>query len=74
MKAKWQPIKDAPLDGTEVLLTRWTKENGYGTVDFGAFGFLEISDWDGKEVYDWSSNYGYIEDPTHFMYVETPEE
>ena len=63
----WRPIVTAPMDGTEILLTRWTQESGYGHIDLGAWEFIETSDFDGMRVFDWKSNFGYIEEPTHWM-------
>lgn len=68
----WEPIELAPRDGTELLLTRWTPECGYGITDFGAWELIEHDDTTGQPYYDWSSNSGYVEDPTHFMRVAPP--
>lgn len=69
---RWLPIEQAPTDGTELLLTRWTTENGYGHVDFGAWGFIENSDYDDRPIYGWLSNYGNIDEPTHFINLAAP--
>jgi hypothetical protein len=68
----WLPIEQAPTDGTELLLTHWTPENGYGPVDFGSWGFIENSDYDDSPIYGWLSNYGDIEEPTHFINLAAP--
>jgi hypothetical protein len=70
---KWQPIETAPMDGTLLLLTVWSERDGYGEVDFGCWDFIENSDADGSPIYGWSSNFGRIEEPTHWMIVEPPE-
>lgn len=62
----WQPIETAPRDGTDVLLTV-IGDDGYGEIDVGSWGFIEKSDWDGSDVIGWLSNYGRIEEPTHWM-------
>jgi hypothetical protein len=69
---RWLPIELAPTDGTELLLTRWTPENGYGHVDFGAWGYIENHDTTGEPIYGWLSNYGNIDEPTHFINLAAP--
>src|SRR3990167_158270 len=68
----WQPIETAPTDGTEILLTSWNKVDGYGETDFGRFGFIEKSDYDGRDVHGWLTNYDRVEEPTHWMQMEKP--
>src|SRR3990167_2348215 len=63
----WQPIETAPTDGTEILLTSWNKVDGYGETDFGSFGVIEKSDYDGRDVHGWLTNYDRVEEPTHWM-------
>ena len=62
----WRTIDSAPKDGTDVLLCVW-QEDGYGEIDVGSWGFIEKSDWYGSDVIGWLSNYGRIEEPTHWM-------
>jgi hypothetical protein len=70
---QWQPIETAPHDGTDILLTTWGAD-GYGEIDVGSWGFIEKSDWDGSDVIGWLSNYGRIEEPTHWMALPVPPE
>ena len=72
----WQPISTAPKDGTMVLLaeidpdepeTLWDK---YGHIDIGCW---ERSERDPAfTVEGWASNYGRIDDPTHWMPLPAP--
>ena len=72
MLAQWRPISEAPCDGTELLLTSWSLQYGFGETDFGCFEHIEDSDFDGSPVWGWSSNYGRVEEPTHFMQTGIP--
>lgn len=71
--ATWKPIATAPTDGTEILLTQWSEQDGYGETDFGSWGFIENSDADQQAIYGWLSNYGRVDEPTHWMEVATPD-
>lgn len=62
----WQPIETAPKDGTELLLTEF-RNGEYGHIEHGSWGFLERSDWDGKAVYGWMTDFGSLDEPTHWM-------
>jgi hypothetical protein len=70
--SEWQPIETAPKDGTMVLLLEHRRAYSSSTIDFGCFEFIEISDTDGHRIYDWTSNDGRIEEPTHWMPLPTP--
>jgi hypothetical protein len=67
----WQPIDTAPTDGTELLLCEY-RNNQYGEIDFGSWGWIEDSDWDRTPIFGWLSNMGRIENPTHWMLPPTP--
>lgn len=66
----WQPIETAPKDNQRPLLL----------ADFDAAGRLKALDYDGawrceresweipQVYYYWSSAWGYVEEPTHWMY------
>lgn len=69
-QVEWQPILTAPLDGTLVELGEFTEHRE--DVDIGCFAFLELSDWDGTPVYDWTTNRGQIENPTHWRSYNKP--
>ena len=69
----WQPIATAPKDGTDLLLAEYG-ENGYGEIDVGSWGLIEKSDLDGSDVIGWLSNYGRVNEPTHWLPLpENPE-
>lgn len=70
--SEWKPIETAPKDGTEILLLEYLSEDDYGSVDRGCWGFVETSDYNGEKIYDWLSNYGHIEEPTHWMPLPEP--
>ncbi|HDZ38393.1 MAG TPA: hypothetical protein ENH62_08930 [Marinobacter sp.] len=74
---EWQPIESAPKDRTDVLLAELRLINGkvdYGEIDVGSWekeplGFDEVGD----PYFVWMSNFGRIQDPTHWMFLpETP--
>ena len=69
----WRPIDTAPMDGTEIILLE-IRRDGSLEIDFGIFGFIEISDYDGEPVYDWTTNRGSIENPTHWAPYNPPTE
>ena len=54
------------MDGTEILLTE-CRNGEYGETDFGCYGFIEKSYADGSDVFGWLSNYGRVDEPTHWM-------
>lgn len=62
----WLPIESAPRDGTDILLVEM-QADGLGEIDLGSWGFIEKSDWDGGDVYGWLSNYGRVNEPTHWI-------
>lgn len=62
----WQPIETAPMDGTDVLLCEF--HNGqFGHIEHGVWAFIEHSDWDGAPIYGWATDFGKINEPTHWM-------
>lgn len=67
----WQPIETAPKDGTVILLMQMHRDYTDSTLDIGHFGFLEVSDYDRSDVYDWFTNAG-MEEPTHWMPLPAP--
>lgn len=56
----WQPIETAPRDGTEVLLFQ------SGLMEHGSWKFLENSEFDGVACYGWETDFGHMDDPTHW--------
>lgn len=60
------PISSAPRDGTEILLIEFRNGN-WSYIEHGCWGWIETSDWDGKQIYGWTTDGGYIEDPTHWL-------
>jgi hypothetical protein len=66
----WMDIESAPLNGMAILLARIDKEDD--TVIFateGLWELVEYSDIDGRPVYDWSVKSGYMDEPTHWMFL-----
>ena len=62
----WRPIETAPTDGTEILLLQWRGNWGDSDMEPGCFQFIEVSDSDGRDIYDWCTNRGWIKEPTHW--------
>jgi hypothetical protein len=62
----WQPIETAPKDGTNLLLCE-ARNGEIGNIEHGAWEFIERSDWDGAKVYGWCTDFGRIDEPTHWM-------
>lgn len=63
---EWQPIETAPKDGTDVLLCEF-RHDQYVRIEHGSWGLIEVSDFDGMRGYGWMTDFGSIDEPTHWM-------
>lgn len=72
----WHNISTAPKDGSEILLAEIRWKDGvpnYGEIDVGAWEREPMSrDEFGKDHWAWFSNYGRVEEPTHWMPLPDP--
>lgn len=57
----WRPIAEAPRDGTGIWLYQDER------FETGSWDCVEQNDWDGRDVYDWCSAFGNIDEPTHWL-------
>lgn len=74
----WRPIETAPKDGTDILLAEIQKVDGkwhYGEIDVGCWMREPMSrDEYGRDYWFWASNYGRVEEPTHWQPLPEPPE
>jgi hypothetical protein len=67
-QCQWKPIETAPRDGTLILLADISPDDHcVKCAEQGCWEFIEVSDYDGAVIYDWSTAMGRIEFPTHWM-------
>ena len=65
-----KPIESAPHYTDILIFVVKEPEDAIPTismVDVGRWDWIEKSDWDGADVYGWTSYQGIIEDPTHWI-------
>ncbi len=75
--SKWQPIETAPKDGTIILLAETNFQNEtswdrYSNIDIGAWEEKLPGAPPDETEFWWASNYGRVENPTHWMPLPAP--
>ena len=73
---EWQPIETAPRDGTDIIIAEIRFKNSkadYGEIDIGSWEEdRNGADEFGDSYFCWMSNYGRVEEPTHWMPLPPP--
>lgn len=66
------PIEQAPKDKTELLLFTVQEDKSFSHIDIGFWGVIEEPNFENgltSPVFGWLSNFGMIEEPTHYLLV-----
>ena len=68
--SEWQPIETAPKTNKRPLfIARFNDDGSMQSFDYNATWHSESESWELPQVYYfWKSEYGDVEEPTHWMY------